>query len=112
MQNGLLEQTEHMVSHYSAKREKNVPGPVLSRKTGIGSSSHDGDTRSGQTRKKPKDLSVCDREERMLCTYDSEELEHGIGAGVNCLGHGLRSVQLRDVFYYESIKRELQKTYI
>ena len=44
----------------------------------------------------------------MLCVYDSEEREHGIGAGVNCLGHGLRSVQLRDVFYYESIKRELQ----
>ena len=31
-----------------------------------GSSGHVGDTRPGQTHNKPKDLSVCDREERGL----------------------------------------------
>ncbi len=45
------------------------------------------------TRKKEKDLSACDHEERergyysvgvcMLCACDIEELEHGVGAGVN-----------------------------
>jgi hypothetical protein len=30
MKNRFLEQTEYMVSHYSAKRQQNVPGPVLS----------------------------------------------------------------------------------
>jgi hypothetical protein len=32
-------------------------------KPSIGSSGHTGGTRPGQTRKKPKDLSACDREE-------------------------------------------------
>ncbi len=45
------------------------------------------------TRKKEKDLSVCDHEERergyysvgvcMLCACDIEESEDGVGAGVN-----------------------------
>ncbi len=42
--------------------------------TSSGSSGHAGDTRPGQTRKKPKDLSAREREERvcgvcMLCTF-------------------------------------------
>ena len=47
----------------------------------------------GQTRKNPKDLSGCDREERgrgeggvrRLCGCDSEECEDGVGAGVSVI---------------------------
>jgi hypothetical protein len=53
------------------------------------SSGHVGGKRPGQTWKKPKDLSPCDREEGgcgeggvcMVCVFVSEEREHGLGAG-------------------------------
>jgi len=52
----------------------------------------DGDTGPGQTRKKPKDLSARDREERgrgegvvcMLCVGHSEERQRGVGLLPGC----------------------------
>ncbi len=49
----------------------------------IGSSSHVGDTRPGQTRKKPKDLSTREREERGC----------GEGGGVYVADHGIKGLE-------------------
>ena len=64
-------------------------------KTSSGSSGHTGVTRPVQTRKKPKESSAREREERgrgerggvyhtqWLCVCDNEECECGVGVGVN-----------------------------
>ena len=58
----------------------------------MGSSSLTGGTRPGQTRKKPKDLSSREREERgcgegggvyAVCIYNIERRERGVGDSVN-----------------------------
>ena len=41
----------------------------------------------------------------MLCVCDSEEREHGVGAGVNAT---MLSETLSSFVYYESLKRELK----
>jgi hypothetical protein len=63
------------------KREKETRyGLRVETRNGLGvNSSHAGGTRPGQTRKKPKDVSERER------VGDSEEREHGVGAGVNVL---------------------------
>ena len=59
-------------------------------KSSTGSCGHAGDPRPGQTRKKPKDLSSREREDRrrgegvcMMCVGNSEKRECGVGDSVN-----------------------------